>query len=1168
MAVGKPDESASKFTSIIKEAKEIQVNAEVLVAGTSVKFSDLKLIQTFGEHHTFEIKIAFDKLQSIMMDSPLTVIDLIGREVAINFTHGEKFGETYEFHGVITETQQTGEDGEHGYTLIKGASPTILLERGKRFDVYSEMVLKQIIDFLSETDHTDKLELKNEPNYETPIDFQIQYNESDWEFIKRLCYLYGQNIFYSGSELVIGDFTKAWDAVTLTYDKEIKNLSICSKLLPNTFKSFVYSPENDGKIERESKDNLAHGNPYLDKAFERSEVLKTRDIPHLPLESNNYDVGALDEIIDVKQSRTALQTVYIKGESKTYKTTIGRRVTVDLPTGMSQVGSYGTFLVVKATHTIDQDHHYTNEFEAVPDELQFISLSEPIMPDARSLEAKVVNTNDPKNQGRVKVDFLFKTYSYSSWLRVMTPDAGNTGSNQKNRGLVFIPEVDSHVLVDFQMGNPAYPYVAGALFTGSNGTGGGNSNGIKNIISRSGIQIVFNDNTKSLHIQDASGCTWDMDGNGNITVNAPNRLTFNAKDVDITALNDFRINVGNNLITDVANTQNTFAKTSLNTVSKNYELTSSTAFVSSTLKTFIQTAEFLALGTNSLTLHSDESITANSLGVMDLLSTDTMNLAQEATATELIQTEEVATAVVHFRQRDTDGKLFGFDWLRLKNEPLTVTRNYIDPANPTAPPVAMPVVIAHDYVTLLESGVKSTSTDATGTIIVEEYADSSEAYAALCKSYSPVPIPIIRDIAATPTQDTAYYPARMTIFPNGVDTSYARATAKPKTQVELELRVEILKEINRLELDYDTTLFTISDINALVSIKTPHEKELLTGTITIECLKEFSSKEEIKVWAYPENYTPAIENTSVSVDPSATAPTTPAGGVTAPASTAPTVLTSSAPKHLAGKLIVYPNSRSHVKRMRLAIVSVKTNWTGNTVSGEVSPDCLNDLQNYLHQALIECEIIQRPIDRALTDEEILSSNGGDFILDFTQNPFFRRTYRHTDIITSQTEVKPGRFNYLPKGKLAQERSGLHVLNIVKPDGTFDGTANKELYDYLEAEFDKKYANYSDCYLIFAFGDGIVCNVRLGGGYEIVGAAKDIVSRSAIVFHDCPPPTLGHELLHCLGLPHTFRNKLNEIIAKEQDFVFTKGGTDNAMDYSDDMETLWHSQWERINPNIK
>jgi len=34
---------------------------------------------------------------------------------------------------------------------------------------------------------------------------------------------------------------------------------------------------------------------------------------------------------------------------------------------------------------------------------------------------------------------------------------------------------------------------------------------IKSIITRSGIQVVFNDDQKSLHIEDPSGNTWDMD---------------------------------------------------------------------------------------------------------------------------------------------------------------------------------------------------------------------------------------------------------------------------------------------------------------------------------------------------------------------------------------------------------------------------------------------------------------------------------------------------------------------------------------------------------------------------------------------------------------------------------------------------------------------------------
>ncbi|OOB84349.1 type IV secretion protein Rhs, partial [Flavobacterium columnare] len=53
-------------------------------------------------------------------------------------------------------------------------------------------------------------------------------------------------------------------------------------------------------------------------------------------------------------------------------------------------------------------------------------------------------------------------------------------------------------------------------------------NDVKAIHTRSGTKIILNDAQGSVFIEDPSGNTWTMDGQGNISVNAPNDITMNA----------------------------------------------------------------------------------------------------------------------------------------------------------------------------------------------------------------------------------------------------------------------------------------------------------------------------------------------------------------------------------------------------------------------------------------------------------------------------------------------------------------------------------------------------------------------------------------------------------------------------------------------------------------
>jgi uncharacterized protein involved in type VI secretion and phage assembly len=73
----------------------------------------------------------------------------------------------------------------------------------------------------------------------------------------------------------------------------------------------------------------------------------------------------------------------------------------------------------------------------------------------------VTDNKDPESQGRMKVKFpWFEDNLESTWCRLVSPMAG------KDRGFLFLPEVDDEVLVAFEHGDITRPFVLGALWNG------------------------------------------------------------------------------------------------------------------------------------------------------------------------------------------------------------------------------------------------------------------------------------------------------------------------------------------------------------------------------------------------------------------------------------------------------------------------------------------------------------------------------------------------------------------------------------------------------------------------------------------------------------------------------------------------------------------------------
>jgi len=103
----------------------------------------------------------------------------------------------------------------------------------------------------------------------------------------------------------------------------------------------------------------------------------------------------------------------------------------------------------------------------------------------------VSNNQDPDGLARVKIKFPWLSDdNETDWVRIATLMAG------AERGSFFLPEVGDEVLVAFEHGDINHPYVIGCLWNGVDAPPETNSDGknnIRKIRSRSGHEIIFND---------------------------------------------------------------------------------------------------------------------------------------------------------------------------------------------------------------------------------------------------------------------------------------------------------------------------------------------------------------------------------------------------------------------------------------------------------------------------------------------------------------------------------------------------------------------------------------------------------------------------------------------------------------------------------------------------
>ena len=139
----------------------------------------------------------------------------------------------------------------------------------------------------------------------------------------------------------------------------------------------------------------------------------------------------------------------------------------------------------------------------------------------------VTNNKDSENLGRVRVKFpWFSEDDESQWARIATLMAG------KDRGSLFLPEVDDEVLVAFEHGDLRRPYIIGALWNGVDTPPkelvNDGKNNLRLIKSRSGHLIKLDDTEGGEKIQ-----VIDKTGKNSIVIDAKDNTITITSDKDI-----------------------------------------------------------------------------------------------------------------------------------------------------------------------------------------------------------------------------------------------------------------------------------------------------------------------------------------------------------------------------------------------------------------------------------------------------------------------------------------------------------------------------------------------------------------------------------------------------------------------------------------------------------
>ena len=586
-----------------------------------------------------------------------------------------------------------------------------------------------------------------------------------------------------------------------------------------------------------------------------------------------------------------------------------------------------------------------------------------------------------------------------------------------------------------------------------------------------------------------------MDGKGGMEINAPKGLTLNASRIEIKAGDGMLMNVGNNFtasvggnwLTNVGNTMNMMAGNYRTTVVNGLVMTSSSALFSTEAGMQLQGETLNAIGTRKLLMHSDECVQANSRGQMDMKSDGNLNMVQKADEVKAEAKEEMALATVEFRP-DTESYKgeFGFDWLRVDDGKGVSETAYKD---------------------IIEGGYCDGTRNLT----------KAEAYERLKREYGQVPITFREG------EKSKYFVPYLNLYSENYASqlSCGEGLTLPCYEVSLRMLVDIKEDVDRLEFEYDKTIFEINKTTLKDKAKTAGKVKSEDEKVKIKCKESFddANKGVIRVYAYPKGCADKTEAEQMLL------------------------------RSLAGKIKVGVNDAKVQKEVKFVLVGVRTFVNGDMREGKFDPQHLELLSNTLHQMYVNPTFIQY-----VTDKQGYELYDGEekrrIILDLTQN-------RYWDILATHMDGNDIAKNPIPRTKEDEEKM------------TLKRYLEENLAKFLRAVFLQQHPRYSDCFTIFSFANNGFKDLR--GFCELAADIKtgkfSHFKQNVVVFGNRLPTTLCHEALHGLGLLHTHLEE-EAIEEKEKKFIFERETTDNVMSYADDRKTTWRWQWEIVRNNIE
>lgn len=317
----------------------------------------------------------------------------------------------------------------------------------------------------------------------------VQYGETDFSFLHRVVDDHGAWMRPSKSGLEVFDTFQSGSTLQWRAETGLISFRLRGQRVNPSYSGSHYDHH---AMQSDTFEQVAKPPQFFSAAEQLTSSVKaaSQKLPpgFEPQRGRAMTLDNYNDQLQAESERALGSAVTGAGSSRDQTLMAGNTVTID-----GVLDGKGTYGLTRVTHQWTRQG-YINDFACTP----WKNFRNAVAPAARTwagvVPARVVDHNDPKNMGRIKVQFFWQEDGSTHWARATSPHAG------PDRGFMFMPEVGDEVAVAFEDGDPERPVILGSLWNGVQQAPrydfrGGDvaPNDVKRLVTKSGNRFHLSD---------------------------------------------------------------------------------------------------------------------------------------------------------------------------------------------------------------------------------------------------------------------------------------------------------------------------------------------------------------------------------------------------------------------------------------------------------------------------------------------------------------------------------------------------------------------------------------------------------------------------------------------------------------------------------------------------